>query len=151
VHPIWSPLEKLPISSEQSITNTLLLSRKDLMPSRKSSTTWRLSTSPLFELLHPCTSCPERSRLWESRWFSLVKGPTRSLVVRLACVRKTQADKQDTSTSTLLPTPKISTRNVSSESRTCTLPIVYVPTNLQWPGALKLEYHSWTRSSWKSP
>lgn len=84
VHPIWLPLEKLPISSEQFTMNTPSPSRKVLTPSRKSFTTWRLSTSPPSELLRPCTSCPERSRLWESRWSSLVKVPTRSLVVRIS-------------------------------------------------------------------
>jgi asparagine synthetase B (glutamine-hydrolysing) len=48
---------------------------------------------------------------------------------------------------TLPPTPRISTRNVSSESRTYTLPIVYVPTSLPWLGVLRLEFHSSTRSS----
>jgi hypothetical protein len=152
VHPIWSPLEKLPISSELFTTNTHSPSRKVSMQLKKSSTTSRLSTLLPSELLPPCTCFQERSRLWESRWSCLVKDPMRSLVVS-SFPRNLRyiANKQDTSTSTLHRTQRTSTRNVSSESRTYTLPIVYVPTNLPWLGVLKLEFHSSTRSSWRSP
>lgn len=58
---------------------------------------------------------------------------------------------QDTSTSTRHRTPRTSTRNASSESRTSTRPTACGPTSRPWPGASRPVCPSSTRSSWRLP